>query len=413
LWPAQASKEDVLHDQPSEERIAEPPVEVKANLGAAKEKTFLEVPYAEKDQAKKLGAQWDRQKKSWFAPAGADLRRLGQWLPKEQSLADQSLDAAGELAKAITAMGGDLQGARPALNGKVHRLPAIDRPAGNKDFAYCAYADGLPAGWMQNHATGEKSNWKFSGGHELTEEQKLLLRSEADQQREARRREQDMARDAVAKDCAAYFADRSPAASEHPYLAAKGVEALGIKESETGRDLLVPLLNLKGEIRSLPRIHENGFKSFQAGAEKKGNFFLLGCEFNELARQKEVLIAEGYATAASLHMATRLPCVVAFGADNLMPAAENIRSLLPDAAIVICADNDHSHSMGNIGVLKAKAAAEKIKGRLIIPFLTPDERKAGCKDFNDIHQRRGLGAVKKQVEAGLGKSRSYESVLGF
>ncbi|MDR2503334.1 MAG: ssDNA-binding domain-containing protein, partial [Deltaproteobacteria bacterium] len=39
LWPAQASKEDVLHDQPSEERIAEPPVEVKANLGAAKEKT--------------------------------------------------------------------------------------------------------------------------------------------------------------------------------------------------------------------------------------------------------------------------------------------------------------------------------------------------------------------------------------
>lgn len=43
-------------------------------------KTYLKVPYEEKDEAKALGARWDPAKKSWFAPDGVDLARFSRWL---------------------------------------------------------------------------------------------------------------------------------------------------------------------------------------------------------------------------------------------------------------------------------------------------------------------------------------------
>jgi exodeoxyribonuclease VII large subunit len=41
----------------------------------------LKVPYSEKDQAKGHGAQWDTTNRTWYAPAGIDLRNLKRWLP--------------------------------------------------------------------------------------------------------------------------------------------------------------------------------------------------------------------------------------------------------------------------------------------------------------------------------------------
>ena len=35
----------------------------------------LRVPYAEKDQAKVHGAQWDSENRTWYAPPGTDLRK--------------------------------------------------------------------------------------------------------------------------------------------------------------------------------------------------------------------------------------------------------------------------------------------------------------------------------------------------
>ena len=42
----------------------------------------LNVPYAEKDQAKVHGAQWDTASRTWYAPPGTDLQNLKRWLPK-------------------------------------------------------------------------------------------------------------------------------------------------------------------------------------------------------------------------------------------------------------------------------------------------------------------------------------------
>ena len=56
--------------------------------------TFLNVPYREKNEAKALGAKWDRQEQAWYVQAGADLTAFARWVqvaaePAQQRLQEQ------------------------------------------------------------------------------------------------------------------------------------------------------------------------------------------------------------------------------------------------------------------------------------------------------------------------------------
>ncbi|MBS0371452.1 MAG: hypothetical protein JSS57_19900 [Proteobacteria bacterium] len=55
-------------------------------------RTNLKVPFAEKDEAKRLGARWDPANKIWYVKDVEDLAAFARWLP-----------AAGEAAAAPTA----------------------------------------------------------------------------------------------------------------------------------------------------------------------------------------------------------------------------------------------------------------------------------------------------------------------
>jgi hypothetical protein len=41
----------------------------------------LKVPFAEKDQAKKLGARWDAARKLWYVEVGLDVAPFSRWQP--------------------------------------------------------------------------------------------------------------------------------------------------------------------------------------------------------------------------------------------------------------------------------------------------------------------------------------------
>ena len=45
----------------------------------------LQVPFPEKDEAKRLGARWDAQLKRWYIPEGMDHTAFDKWLPKPPS----------------------------------------------------------------------------------------------------------------------------------------------------------------------------------------------------------------------------------------------------------------------------------------------------------------------------------------
>ena len=44
-------------------------------------RTELDVPFSHKDEAKALGAKWDRAKKIWYVPEGVNPEPFAQWLP--------------------------------------------------------------------------------------------------------------------------------------------------------------------------------------------------------------------------------------------------------------------------------------------------------------------------------------------
>lgn len=46
-------------------------------------RTYLNVPYAQKDEAKKLGARWDATARQWYVPDGIDTTPFKRWLPVE------------------------------------------------------------------------------------------------------------------------------------------------------------------------------------------------------------------------------------------------------------------------------------------------------------------------------------------
>ena len=51
--------------------------------------TFLEVPFAQKEQAKVLGARWDPLKKKWYVPEGLSLVPFKMWLSEDRLILDQ------------------------------------------------------------------------------------------------------------------------------------------------------------------------------------------------------------------------------------------------------------------------------------------------------------------------------------
>ena len=49
-------------------------------------KTYLNVPFAQKDEAKALGARWDAANKKWFVPADKDIALFARWHSQSGSL---------------------------------------------------------------------------------------------------------------------------------------------------------------------------------------------------------------------------------------------------------------------------------------------------------------------------------------
>jgi hypothetical protein len=58
-----------------------PPTAATANPRVATADTPLNVPFADKDQAKALGATWQPDQKRWVVPKGRDLALFQSWLP--------------------------------------------------------------------------------------------------------------------------------------------------------------------------------------------------------------------------------------------------------------------------------------------------------------------------------------------
>lgn len=170
-----------------------------------------------------------------------------------------------------------------------------------------------------------------------------------------------------------------PAPADHPYLLAKQVAPLALRADAQGR-LIVPLQDVAGVLHSLEFIAADGGKRYLTGGAKRGHFAVVGQEPADFATPSgPLVICEGWATGASLHMATGHTIVAAMDAGNLLPVAEALRSRFPEADLIIVADNDDKPGRtANPGVEAARKAAAAVDARLAIPHLPGDANDLFC-----------------------------------
>ena len=166
--------------------------------------------------------------------------------------------------------------------------------------------------------------------------------------------------------------------------------------------LVVPMHDAKGALAGLQFIYAKGHprlskikgnkENWPSGMAMGGMFGLIG----PIRREGIVLIAEGYATAASLHEATGQTVAYTFSANNLLKAAKQLAKEYPLIRLLFCADDDYL-TEGNPGcTAAANATAEIERSAWIKPRFPLDEAgndlRAGKKltDFNDLHVMTGL-----------------------
>ncbi len=269
-------------------------------------------------------------------------------------------------------------------DGQLHRFATNGR-SGDSAGWYVCHADGVPAGAFGDWRAGISGTWKAAGQQALSEEER---REQAARIRAAKRKAADARRDQHAKAAAAarrIWEAAPEAPADHPYLVRKHIEPHDARLAGDGR-LIVPA-GINGKLASLQFIAADGSKRFLPGGATGGAYANLG-DPNAAA---ELLIAEGFATAATLRELTGLPVLVAFSAGNLEAVATHARKRFTDHALTICADDDW-RTETNPGLTKATQAAELVGARLAVPVFG-EGRGEKDTDFNDLAGQAGPEAV--------------------
>ena len=89
-------------------------------------KTYLNVPYAQKDAAKALGAKWDPAKKRWYAPADKDTSLFSKWQAHTETTAPQETKSKPGSSRKNVVLGITTYGKNKELTDKAGDSPPWD-----------------------------------------------------------------------------------------------------------------------------------------------------------------------------------------------------------------------------------------------------------------------------------------------
>lgn len=207
----------------------------------------------------------------------------------------------------------------PVSDGAIHRFKGPEDKQQN--------------GWYVFHGDhGAFGNWKTNLTVPWSDRTVKHLDNDAyqkliEQERAERVRSEAIKHEAAATQARSLWAQSVPAIA-HPYLKRKQVQPHGIRVHE-GR-LVVPL-TIDTHIHSLQFI-TNDFKKFMPGGRVNGCYYPIGKLTNQ------VWIAEGFATAATVHEVTGQASVCAFNATNLATVTKHFVEM--ELQVYIAADND-------------------------------------------------------------------------
>lgn len=304
-----------------------------------------------------------------------------------------------------------LEPAQPLTFGKLTRCKTTQDKGKEKNGWYVIHEhrteknEILIFGSFGDWRTGDSNKIKVKPGR-MSQEERDVMRA---RQEDAKRRAAEVAANAArrAANRAAGLFKRMPEKGRSAYLERKQIIGIRVRYAPRTGALLIPMTTARDQIVGLQVIYpekqaDTGRdKSYWPhGMSKEGAYHLIGPHPEP---GEPVLVCEGYATGASLHMATSFAVAIAFDAGNLSAVAKAMRERFPGRALIVCRDDDWKTKRPNgepwnPGEDKGSNAALIVGGQVVGPIFS-GEREIKWTDFNDLHCAEGLDAVRRQVLA--------------
>lgn len=304
-----------------------------------------------------------------------------------------------------------LEPAQPLTFGKLTRCKTTQDKGKEKNGWYVIHEhrteknEILIFGSFGDWRTGDSNKIKVKPGR-MSQEERDVMRA---RQEDAKRRAAEVAANAArrAANRAAGLFKRMPEKGRSAYLERKQIIGMRVRYAPRTGALLIPMTTARDQIVGLQVIYpekqaDTGRdKSYWPhGMSKEGAYHLIGPHPEP---GEPVLVCEGYATGASLHMATSFAVAIAFDAGNLSAVAKAMRERFPGRALIVCRDDDWKTKRPNgepwnPGEEKGSNAALIVGGQVVGPIFS-GEREIKWTDFNDLHCAEGLDAVRRQVMA--------------
>jgi len=259
-----------------------------------------------------------------------------------------------------------------------------DKPGRRNGWAWL-HLDGVPAGVFRHYRLGIRSVWRSGSDlRTLSPAERRTIMAQA-RKSEARRKAETLAKQEAAAGIACdLWCGADKADPGHCYLARKGLSPFGIRQH--GDALLVPMVDPVFRLWNVQRVYKDGRKRFLAGGRTEGLFWPHGVHLLDgRPSAGPLVIGEGFATMATIHLATGHGVAAALSARNLGAVARVMRKLFPNRSLIVAADDD-CHLADNIGLNAAQSAAESVGALLAMPRPAGTEARSADSgvDFGDI-----------------------------
>lgn len=275
-------------------------------------------------------------------------------------------------------------------DGEIHRFDVTGDNKNSLNGWYVFYAEPIPAGAFGCWKLGISEKWCSKKKESVSSEEWNSYLKLMEQAKQKQLEEKRLLQIEAQQRAQTIWVGAVPATDNHPYLSKKEVKAYGLHLTGDNR-LIIPLYDKDDKLQSLQFISPEGRKTFLPHGGIKGNYFMLG-EVTE-----KIYIAEGFATAATIHEVTNCCSIVAFNSGNLLSVTENLRQKYPDKKFIICADND-AWTKGNPGLTKGKEAAQFAHASFVFPDFNGLDVFSKPTDFNDLMRIASIPEVKKQLD---------------
>ena len=298
------------------------------------DRLYLVVPYKEKNEAKKLGAKWDKVEKSWYADLTAEnreelLSRFTQWLPEVSLEQEPAISPTEELQEHLEEMGAIIPEEGIKLDGQEHTLEVRGQ---EKTITYTATTETpLPSGNIRDE-NGSAENWTYRGAY-IAPESVQALEVQKENHKQELYADIDLKATRAGHTSLQRLASLPKATGKNPYLVKNGICVHEGMREDNGV-LVVPMQDIcQKSFLTCDLVNET--YSFAKGGNAKGKFYVV--DDDELSKADVIIAASSVADACIIKEVTGYTTVASVDLGNMATVAKKLHEQYPDKAIIAAA----------------------------------------------------------------------------